>query len=147
MQMPAGKTTFSKLFLIITLSGCAALPLTPVSNSHFVSVGREGFERDEESCRQEAINEGHDTKLKLMDIFLPFLLALGGTGLGLEAEYGSPLHPNEHPYYGGKAVVGLAIGGFLVGSALSVVGIVSRKRAHEASVQACLKDRGYEFSE
>ena len=112
-----------------------------------MSVGQEGFEKDKESCRQEAINEGHDTKLKLMDIRLPFLLALGGAALGLEAEYGSALHPNEHPYYGGKVLVGLAIGGFAVGSALSVVGVLSRKRAQEASIQNCLIGRGYEFSE
>lgn len=145
--MADGRRPLPRLLLIFILSGCTALPVNPVSNGHFVSVGLEGFEKDKETCRQEALDEGHDTKLKPVEILLPFLLALGGAGLGLEAEYGSALHPNEHPYYGGKVLVGLAIGGFVVGSMLSVVGVWSRKRAQEASIHACLKERGYEFPE
>lgn len=78
---------------------------------------------------------------------MPFLLALGGAVFGLQAEYGSPLHPDEQPYYGRKVVIGPTIGGFLVGSALSLVGVLSRKRAQETSIHDCLRDRGYEFSE
>ena len=147
MRSADGRTTFPRLLLILILSGCTALPLNPVSNDHLMSVGQEGFEKDKENCRQEAIDEGHDTKLKPLEILMPFLLALGGAIFGLQAEYGSPLHPDEQPYYGGKVVFGLTIGGFLVGSALSVVGVWSRKLAQETSIHDCLRGRGYEFSE
>ena len=112
-----------------------------------MSVGQGGFEKDKESCLQEAIDEGHDTKLKPLEILMPFLLALGGAVFGLQAEYGSPLHPDAQPYYEGKALVGLTIGGFLVGTALSFVGVWSRKQAQETSIHDCLRERGYEFSE
>jgi hypothetical protein len=147
MRRADGRTTFPRLLLILILSGCTAVPLNPISNDHLMSVGQGGFEKDKESCRQEAIEEGHDTKLKPLEILMPFLLALGGAVFGLQAEYGSPLHPDEHPYYEGKVLVGLTIGGFLVGSALSIVGVLSRKRAQETSIHDCLRGRGYEFSE
>jgi hypothetical protein len=90
MRRVDGRTTFPRLLLILILSGCTALPLNPVSNDHLMSVGQEGFEKDKENCRQEAIDEGHDTKLKPLEILMPFLLALGGAVFGLQAEYGSP---------------------------------------------------------
>lgn len=131
--------------MVILLCGCTAAPLNPLPNDRFGSVGQAGFERDAAGCRKKAAEEGHDTGLKPRDLLFPFLLAAGGAALGAQQEYGSPLHPSDEAYYGGQLLIGMAVGGFVAGAAISALSWSSRQRAHETFIRECLLQRGYEF--
>jgi hypothetical protein len=116
--------------------------LDPIPNAKFVAVGKAGFERDRVAC--EAIETDH-TALKPLEMALPFLLAVAGAGIGVDAEYGTPFNRQEHPQHGGKLLIGFAVGGFVVGALISAIGVWSRKDAQATSVHDCLIGRGYEF--
>jgi len=135
-----------RITVIVALSACTTIHPETISQT-LGPAAQEKFQRDFAECH--ALAESNRPKISFNDdILVPLSVAFLFTAVGLMVENNArPFWDGRDGYsddfkHDGKALIGFSLAGVVAASWIVVAGMKSRQGEQDATLRACLYERG-----
>jgi hypothetical protein len=133
-----------RISAIAVLSACTTIHPETISKS-LGPEAQEKFQRDFAECHEFAESKRPKVSFK-DDIAVPLSVAFLFAAVGLIVENNHHKYDGDYSYgdpkYGGMAILGFSLAGVVAASWIVVAGMISRQGEQDATLRACLYERG-----